>query len=317
MKRGGELDRPLSLIVYATYIRSLVTRFFGGWMSANAWALLMKMMRLSLLCGISIFATLNSNGQAPIDFRSGDNLKAVYDAGYRPWRDSPDSCNLDHVNISVVLPENARLSLKCKMAGFTALTGDQLSGANFLSEFMHTSEAAAKIREVCQSLGISTAGLEQAMAGSNLNSAGISAWGGQTQKGGIAIQVILNHFTYVNPIQWKIYVVLQWKHTGIPTKFLTGPIQPPRGYENASMEAPTVTPGNNSVLHHDFDYYKGLITKAQAQFNHNSPPTIRPSPGYFLAEAASDKRISIWAYGIIFLGFVLLVLAWVVLRSKR
>jgi hypothetical protein len=31
-------------------------------------------------------AVTNTRAENPIDFSSSDNLKAVYDAGFRPWR---------------------------------------------------------------------------------------------------------------------------------------------------------------------------------------------------------------------------------------
>ena len=72
-------------------------------------------------------------------------------------------------------------------------------------------------------------------------------------------------------------------------KFLTSPVQPPPGYENASMDPPKVNPNQQGFPKHDFDYYKTQAEQAKAG-DSNAP------------------SIPIWVYGIVVLGFGIMVI---------
>ncbi|MBI1816017.1 MAG: hypothetical protein HYR72_13640 [Deltaproteobacteria bacterium] len=45
-----------------------------------------------------------------------------------------------------------------------------------------------------------------------------------------------------DPVEAQVWVTVQWGPFGEPMKFLTEPIQPPPGYEDVSMDPPTLVP---------------------------------------------------------------------------
>ena len=267
-----------------------------------------------LLMSLGFVAT-SARAENPIDFSTSDNLKAVYDAGFRPWRNGMSSCHLDHVKVTVILPENAQFSLPAQMAGFTVLAGDQLSGADFYSEVTSTDEAVARTSEICVALGISTAGLDQAVPSFADRFSKPSYWAGRGKKGGISIQVTLDILPFFDHLEAKVYVFLQWKREGVPMKFLTSPVQPPPGYENASMAPPGVNPNQQGFPKHDLDYYKNLIDQKKAE-EANPSTSVVPSPAA-PQQPTNETGDPFGTYAIIALSLALISSLWYFLRPRK
>jgi hypothetical protein len=146
--------------------------------------------------------------EKPIDFTRSDNLKTVYDAGFRPWRSTMFSCTVTDKNISVVLPEDAQISLPAQIATFSVLARDQMSRVDIISEVMPTDGGVAKTHEICDALGISTIGLNQSVPIFGEHSSKPSYWYGRGQKGNIAIQVSIDYLDFIDHIGTKVYAIM-------------------------------------------------------------------------------------------------------------
>jgi len=261
------------------------------------------------------FVATSARAENPIDFSTSDNLKAVYDAGYRPWRNGFDSCHLDHVKVSVILPENGQFSLSAEMADFSVLAGNQLNSADFIGEVTSTEEAVTKTREICSELGVSTDGLDQAVPTFADRTSKASIWGKPGKKGDISIYVTLDLLYFIDHIGAKVYVSLQWKRIGNSMKFLTNPVQPPPGYENASMDPPKVNPNQQGFPKHDLDYYKNLIDQKKAE-EANPSTSVVPSPAA-PQQPTNETGDPFGTYAIIALSLALISSLWYFLRPRK
>lgn len=279
-------------------------------------------MTKALLIFIAVLGLVGMKAQAenPIDLSTSDNLKAVYDAGFRPWRSTLHSCTVTDKNISVILSENAQFSLSTQIATFSVLPGDQLSSADFISEVMSTDEAVAKIHEICSALGLPFDGLAQAVPTFNDRASKPTIWNTRGQRGAISVDVTLDRLDFIDHLGAKVYVTLQWKRGGIPPKFSTSPMQPPAGYETESMVPPGVNPNQKGFPAHDMQYYKDLIAKKKAQDSTAPIPTTpppSPSPSAPQVQPASETGIPGWVYGLIVLSIVVVIGAGYYLWSRK
>src|SRR5687768_12672169 len=85
---------------------------------------LLALLFLELLAGAS-----NSMAQNTIDFSKGTNLKAVYDAGLRPWRVRPDemrSLKITNQELRLIAPGATSFIFDVEIGNFGLLAGNDL-----------------------------------------------------------------------------------------------------------------------------------------------------------------------------------------------
>lgn len=269
---------------------------------------------LSIYLVVLGFILTSARAENPIDFSNSDNLKAVYDAGFRPWRNGPDSCHLDHVNVTIILPEGVQFSLPVEMVDFSVLAENKLSSANFVGEVMSTDETIVKLREICNALNLPTNSLDQFAATFADRAAKSVIWNTRGQKGEISVFVSTDRLDFIDHLGAEIYVTLQWKRKGAPMKFLTSPVQPPPGYEHESMAPPGVKPGQKGFPAHDMQYYKDLIAKKKAEEANPAAPVAPPPVSVVLS--VEEKETSPWSIILLLLAAAAAVFAWIKYRRK-
>lgn len=240
---------------------------------------LLALLLLELLAGAS-----NSMAQNTIDFSKGTNLKAVYDAGLRPWRVRPDemrSLKITNQELRVIAPGATSFIFDVEIGNFGLLAGNDLSKAEFISHPMSLSQAAAKAREVCLALNISMAGLEEKV--SQFATLGKRTpvpqyWNGRGEKSGTRFDVTLSPLFGFDETRGKVFVAFDFYQRGKPMKFLTEPVKPPPGYEHMSMDPPETNPSKPFPdPAYSFDKMKQRIEEAKAAEGRASTPTMAPS----------------------------------------
>jgi hypothetical protein len=268
-------------------------------------------------------AMTNTRAESPIDFSSSDNLKAVYDAGFRPWRSTMFSCIVTDKTVSVILPENAQFSLPAQVATFSVLAGDQMSRIELDGEVMSTDEAIAKLRELCSVLNLPTTGFDQFASTFADRAPRSTTWNTRGLKGDVSIFVSTDRLDFIDHLGAQVYVTLDWKRKGIPPKFPTTPMTPPTGYENESMAQPP--PSYNPTPHqpyHSPEEYKAMIDKAKTEGTNAIPPAPNlpsqfPPPTAPHVQPPSETGIPWWLYGIIVLSLAIMVGLWYRSRLKK
>lgn len=246
---------------------------------------LLALLFVEFLAGAS-----SSVAQNTIDFSRSTNLKAVYDAGLRPWTARPDQTGfllITDQQVSVVTPNSGKFSMNVEIGNFGLLAANELSSAEFISQPVSISEATAKAREICQALqinmeiGAGMGGFEEKAA--QLARLGNQApvpqyWNGRSEVNGVRYSVTLYPLFGLHETRGKVFVSLSFTDPGKPMKFLTEPVKPPPGYEHMSMEPPET---NSSKPFPDpayrFDKIKQRIGESKAAGGRASPPTMTPS----------------------------------------
>jgi len=271
------------------------------------------------ILGTYALSALDGRAEGPIDFRSSDNLKAVYDAGFRPWRSTMLTCNVTDKNISIVLPEDAQFSLLSEVATFSVLANDQLGRVDLTGEVMSTDEAVAKINEICNNLRLPAEGLDQAIPSFEDRASKPTIWNTRGKKGNISVFITLDRLDFIDHLGAKVYVTLDWKREGIPPKFPTTPMQPPAGYEHESMAPPP--PTSNPNPHQPYyspEEYRAMIDKAKAGGTNIAPPPARvvpPSTSPVVAPV-EENQFPWLAVLLVLLAAVAGVLTWLRYRRK-
>lgn len=265
-------------------------------------------------------AVTNTRGENPIDFSSSDNLKAVYDAGFRPWRSTMFSCIVTDKTVSVILPENTQFSLPAQVATFSVLAGDQMSRIELDGEVMSTGEAIAKLREICSALNLPATGFDQFASTFADRAPKSTIWNTRGQKGDISIFVSTDRLDFIDHLGAQIYVTLDWKRKGIPPKFPTTPMTPPAGYENESMAQPPPTHNPNPHQpYHSPEEYKAMIDKMKAEGT-NAPSTAPNAPSSPATAAAPQVQPATgtpwWIYVVVVLGLAVIGGLWYRFRPK-
>lgn len=275
----------------------------------------------SILFAVLGFVVGSARAESPIDFSTSDNLKAVYDAGFRPWRTTMDSCTVTDKNISVILPGNAQFSLPSEIATFSVLAENRLSSADFIGQVMSTDDAIAKVREICSAVEMPVNGLDQAIPTFAERASKPSIWNTRGKRGEISVSITLDRLDFIDHLGAKVYVTLQWKRNGVPMKFLTSPVQPPPGYENASMvHPPTSNNPNPHQPYHSPEEYKAMIAKRNAGDTNSAPavptPSLAPVAPTQQTQPASESGIPWWIYVILTLSVGLIAGLWYRSRPK-
>jgi len=243
-----------------------------------------------LLMGL-FAAAPNVMSQNTIDFSKSTNLKAIYDAGLRPWRVRPDEAStllLTDQHIRVIAPNGKAFSMSVEIGDFDVLLENQLSTADFISQPASLEKALLLAKESCQALGINTTrgdGMgsidEKAAEFASLgNQTPVPQfWNGRSEINGVRYSVTLHPMFGYKETLAKVYVTLDFYQRGTPMKFLTEPIKPPPGYENVSMEPPPRDPNQKPFPNPEYSFENMVkrVEAAKAAEGRASAPTMTPS----------------------------------------
>jgi hypothetical protein len=181
--------------------------------------------------------------QNTIDFSKSTNLKAVYDAGLRPWGTNETlALTLTDQFIRIILPDARPFDMDVEVCTIGVMAENQLSTVHFNSRPASLSASADKTREVCKALGIPTEELDKAVA--TFARLGDQTpvpryWNARIKKGSVEVHVAFKPIFALERTRGVFFVVLTFYEKGKPMKLLTEPIKPPPGYEHLSMEPPS------------------------------------------------------------------------------
>lgn len=220
-----------------------------------------------------MFAANSMDNVPTVDLSQSDNLKAFFDAGLRPWRLpglENSNCELMNKELNIVLPENLAFHLKAEIVDISVLAENQLATIEISCPAKPGKDAANETRQICQDLQISTDGLDDFASGKR----GI-AWGGiKTINKQLFVQIRLQSVPSLSGFSAMLTATIAWNYPDATMKFLTGPIQPPPGYENVSMDEPPRDPNRKQVPEHDASYYQNLTTQI---YNQRSSAAVPPT----------------------------------------
>jgi hypothetical protein len=247
--------------------------------------------RLVTLLFTVFMASSYSMAENTIDFSKSTNLKAVYDAGLRPWRVRSDEISNLHItdqSVRVIAPNGGAFTMNVQIGDFGILAENQLSKADFISQTTSLQEALAQAKKAAKALGIDISrgdgmgGLvEKASEFASLGdqSSAPQSWRGQSEINGVRYGVTLNPLFGLNETRGKVYVTLDFYQRGKPMKFLTEPIKPPPGYENVSMEPPPCDPNQKPFPNPEYSFENMVkrVEAAKAAEGRSSTPTMTPS----------------------------------------
>ena len=255
--------------------------------------------------------SMNGMTENTIDFSKSTNLKAVYDAGLRPWRIRPDERStllVTNQQVRLVAPGTTPFTLDVEIGNFDVHAGNELGEAEFSSQPTSLTQATVKAREVCEALGIPLNGFQE--KATQLATLGDQTpvpqyWNGRGERSGIRFSVTLvSLFAWEEP-RGKISVVFQFSQPGKTLDALTDPIRPPLGYEHVSMEPPETLPDKPFP---DPAYSRESVAKRlEANGSDNQSP--RPStPAAADAHAVQGRQPGWdWSWMLAILALVVLV----------
>jgi hypothetical protein len=215
---------------------------------------LVQRLLFALCAFVSLTGALhgqNSPRQYTVDFSKTDNLKAVFDAGLRPWRLlglENSVCMLGKENLKIVMSGNANFTLKANMVSMEVLEGNHLYSVDLNTAPMTIDAAADVARDVCKGLNIDSKGLDVFVAGIGGPARGVPAWGGHAKINGVFIQVRFETLPSFTRNLAQVAITIRWP---VPSPVLSAehPIRPPPGYENVSMDPtkdnPSTPPSSN------------------------------------------------------------------------
>jgi hypothetical protein len=246
---------------------------------------------LSILLIAILVIKCNLIAQNTIDFSKSTNLKAVYDAGLRPWRVRPDEISnllITEQQIRVIAPSGNSFVMSLEIGDFAVLAENQLNTADFISHPTSLDKALRLAKDICQSLEISSVRRDGMLSidekVSELSSFGNQTpvpqyWSGRSESNGMRYSLTLQPLFGYKETLAKVNVTLDFYQRGKPMKFLTEPIKPPPGYEHMSMEPPPRDPNQKPFPNPEYSFENMVkrVEEAIAAEGQSSSPTMRPS----------------------------------------
>jgi hypothetical protein len=231
-------------------------------MNSSTW------VKSTALC-LGLFATVpHISAENTIHFDESTNLKAVYDAGLRPWRvrtDERSTLLLTDQQVRIVSPGGGAFSMPVQIGNLGVLADNELGKADFISPPMPLHEAITLTREICGALGIKIGQVDGMVSleekANELATMGNKTpdpqfWGGNHFIGRIHYSVHFTPLFGLKETRGKVSVMFQFVDPGKPMKFLDEPIKPPPGYENVSMEAPPRDPNQKPFPNPEYTFEK-------------------------------------------------------------
>ncbi|MBI1817518.1 MAG: hypothetical protein HYR72_21290 [Deltaproteobacteria bacterium] len=203
--------------------------------------------------GVLLLACLRADapaqGPAPsphtVDFSQSDNLKAVFDAGLRPWRLAgleKRNCDLGEENLNITLPNGRQFAIDIVSASIRVLDGNALSSVALFGTTEPVPKAVQRVREICRAAGLSDKDLDRVANDLGTMPDPAKTWFQDGTVNAIGVSVTFHPMYYFpDRVEAQVWVELQWRRPQESVEFLKGPIQPPPGYEGVSMDSPTMT----------------------------------------------------------------------------
>lgn len=253
--------------------------------------------RVAILAAVNILFTVASMHAAnTIDFRNDGTLKAVYDAGLRPWLSSSsnDRCSIGESNLNIILPGDKRISgFPAEHGSFQVLADYALVNAEFASGLIGLSDATALAQRIATELGLPTDGITRLAAQASPTTVSSPRdWTGEIKAEGLQLFVRFTPVPRFSEIKGKVAISLEWNRPMTGMRFWEQRMTPPPGYEKEDMERPAPTPREGrQVPDPGPEYYEALLEaqRGPRPTPGEAPSTTTTPSSQRLTEAASPS----------------------------
>ncbi len=190
-----------------------------------------------LFLTLTSLADVTTEAAHTVDLRQDNNLKAFFDGGLRPWR-LPGlenyTCVLMNEDFRILLPGNTSVRLQPEMVQISVLAKNEIDRIDITYHTKPRLEADKDMKQICHDLQLPTDGSNN-ITGRDRD----GDWGAiKVINDRLSVHVGLQTAPTLTVNNAMLWVVIEWKYPDASMKFLTGPIQPPPGYENVSMDEP-------------------------------------------------------------------------------
>jgi hypothetical protein len=255
----------------------------------------------ALLLAASATVLAEDNGYR-LDFQKGHNLKLVYDAGLRPWKETNSTCMVggngvkDITHWKIVLPSGESFDYASNMASFEVMEDFDIGRIDFSGvDDTSIQDAAVMTKAICASLNIPTTGFDEMVASLNPQAKfnehpkKEEGWGQRVKRGGVDFDLMFVVRPFMDHTSAQVNITLQWPNyppndptfSKAPLKRLISNLRPPPGYAGVSMASPPRDPNQKGFPQHDLDYYKQKIAdsmKQQIAAENITPAEMAPPP---------------------------------------
>ncbi len=177
------------------------------------------------------------------------SLKDVFDAGFRPYRVVESKCCVGKADLTLTLPDsNENIPLDVDMISFTISRTNTVKSIDVRTMVAPVKQTGDSLRQLAKSLGISFAGLDEAMTRATLeNPRHTDTWTQDWSNEWLSIRFGFQAASYYVDDASKGYreiksyaaIGIEWKPTEIGPTYRETPIMPPEGYDHVSMEIPS------------------------------------------------------------------------------
>jgi len=221
---------------------------------------------------------ISGRAENMINFENGDTLKAVYNAGLRPWitPNSTGRCSIGESVIGLDLPDGKSIAnFPVQYGSFQVLADYSLTSASFSSGLIDLPTATETAIQIASSLGLSTAEITRlASEASPTTVSTPREWTGEVDFEKFKLRLLFTPVPRFSEVKGQTEVRIEWKRPMTGMRFWTEPMRPPPGYENESMAKPASTPPKGpQVPEHSQEYYESL-TSAENE----AEPDVAVSP---------------------------------------
>jgi hypothetical protein len=267
---------------------------------------------------LSISAHVFAQGSSyTLDFQKGHNLKLVYDAGARPWKETNSTCMVggngmkDITHWKIVLPTGESFDYASNMANFEVMEDFDVGRIDFSGvDDISIQDAAAMTKAICTSLNIPLTGLDEIVAGLNPGAKfnehpqiEKNGWSQRVKVGGVDFFVAFVAHPFMDHTSAQVNITLQWPNYPAddptfskgPLKHLISDLRPPPGYEGMSMAPPPRDPNQKGFPAHDLDYYKQKIDdfkKQQIAAGNVTAAQLAPQPSVVIPSVPGADYIA-------------------------
>lgn len=186
---------------------------------------------------------------ADLALGSDFTLLDVFNAGIRPYRVSVNRCEIDGAHLSFAFPDGKSSgAVDVRHVSFAVDRRDRIRRIDMRTPAVSVQEAVEVLNRLGAALGMTLAGLEQAIARATPNNPNWSdPWTQDWKNSWADARLGLEPMTYFSNdastghrnMRAIVHFTFEWKSSEVGPTYRREPIQPPKGYEHVSMEIPT------------------------------------------------------------------------------
>ena len=226
----------------------------------------MKITLLSLLITVlNLHCLIAEQSYYDLNLQNTPSLKSVYDAGMRPWRVTNDRCmvggrgDTSLHQVTMKFPESTSFTFPSESTSFSVFSDYDLSQISVKTVALSTDQAKSLVKTICASLKLRHDDLDSFFDNLQNKTFETNSRSARTSRNGIQFYLLCRISPRMEETLAEVTLIADWQpgtEAERRKRMLLEPMQPPKSYEGASMEPPSVPAGQSSVPEHSMDYYK-------------------------------------------------------------